>query len=163
MHMLMAKPHRQCDTINSNPDHPHEQAGQLSLFDESLSNDVHMMIQMKVTPMSVGDDCKDQRENTQFENTQQQACLRMLTSDSSIEMQGMPYSMYDKDFCVFDGVRKSVSQDMPQHLGMHHSISFCNMHRTSIEDVRADMLGQSKQQQQSSTDEPFCDSLLSSL
>ena len=157
MDTLMAKPHRQCGTMNSNPDHQHEQAGHLSLFDESLSNDVELK------PMSAGEGCKDQCENTQFKNTQQQACLRMVTSDNSIEMQGMPQSMSFQDFRAFDAVRKSVSQDLPQHLGTHHSSSFCNMHRTSIGDVWADMLGQGEQQQQSSTDELFCDSLLSSL
>ena len=52
----MAKPHRQCGTMNSNPDHQHEQAGHLSLFDESLSNDV------EVKPMSAGEGCKDLRK-----------------------------------------------------------------------------------------------------
>jgi len=172
--MPMAEPHRQHDTtngncyntMNTNHDYQHQQAGQLPLFDDSLSINVDATIHMKVEPMSGGDGCEDQHENTQPENAQQQqqqACLRMMSSDSNVELQGMPQSTSFEDFRAFGTVRKSVGEeDLPQPHEMHDSSSFCDMRHTSVGDVWDYTLGQSEQRK-TSAEEPFWDCFFSSL
>jgi len=172
--MPMAEPHRQHDTTNGNchntmnthHDYQQQHAGQLPIFDDSFSNDVNATIDIKVEPMSGGDGCEDQHENTQPENAQQQeqqVFPRTVTSDSNVVLQGMPQSTSFQDFRAFGAVRKSVGEeDLPQPHEMHDSSSFCDMRHISVGDVWDYTLGRGEKQQ-TSAEEPFWDRFFSSL
>ena len=165
MDMTTAEPHRQHDTTNGNSDYQHtfsdEQAGELPLFDGILSNDVCAILEMQseLKPRGAGDGFVDPSNNTQ----QQQAFPHTMTSDSNIDLQGMPQSTSSQNIRAFDAVHNYVSiGDSPQLCGMHHSDSFGDLRRTSVGDIWSDTLGQSEQQQ-SSIEEPFWDCFFSLL